>query len=254
MLLGFAPRRQLCETVRLRLRPVPVISAAFDREAVVSIEAERDARVRPPGHGGRPSRLESARLSDRILDVATALFLGDGFGATSIEAVAKRAGISKRTFYHRFSGKEMLFEAVVRRMIERWMPPFDAALLEAPSLAIALSRSAEHILKIALTPEALALHRMVIAEARRFPGLARILHELGAAAGIERIAREFERRMAAGEMRPMDSRFAAEEFILMVVTGPQRRALGLGVPLGPAELTRWIADTVALFLQGCRSR
>src|SRR6266702_5043913 len=142
-------------------------SSSYGSEAAVLAEAEQGAGVRPRGHGGRPSRLESAQLSDRILDVATALFLGDGFGATSIEAVAKRAGISKRTFYHRFDGKEMLFEAVVRRMIEHWMPPFDAALLDAPSLATALRRSAEHILKVALTPEALALHRMVIAEARR---------------------------------------------------------------------------------------
>jgi TetR/AcrR family transcriptional repressor of mexJK operon len=220
---------------------------------VVSVEAEQGSRVRLRGQGGRPSRLESERLSDRILDVATALFLGEGFGATSIEAVAKRAGVSKRTFYHRFSGKEMLFEAVVRRMIERWTPAFDAALLEAPSLAISLRRAAEHMLKVAVTPEALALHRMVIAEARRFPELARILHELGAAAGIERLAGEFERRIAAGEIRAMNSRFAAEQFILMVVTGPQRRALGLGAPLGPAELGRWIADAVKLFLEGCRA-
>lgn len=220
----------------------------------MSLQSEPGATGRPRGHGGRPSRLESARLSDRILDVATALFLGDGFGATSIESVAKRAGISKRTFYHRFSGKEMLFEAVVRRMIERWTPPFDAALLQTPSLASALRRSAEHMLKVALTPEALALHRMVIAEARRFPELARILHELGAAAGIERMARELERRIAAGELRPMNSHLAAEQFILMVVTGPQRRALGLGAPLGQAALDRWIADTVSLFLDGCRPR
>src|SRR5438105_11554420 len=131
----------------------------------MSLEEEPDTRDQPRGHGGRPSRLESAQLSDRILDVATALFLSHGFGATSIEAVSKRAGVSKRTFYHRFSGKEVLFEAVVRRMIERWTPPFDAALLDAPSLATALRRTAEHMLKVALTQEALALHRMVIAEA-----------------------------------------------------------------------------------------
>src|SRR5258708_14891475 len=82
------------------------------------------------GHGGRPSRLESARLSDRILDVATTLFLGDGFGATSIEAVARRAGISKRTFYHRFPGKEGLLEAGLQPLSERWTPPLDAALFE----------------------------------------------------------------------------------------------------------------------------
>ena len=220
-------------------------------------EAQRDQAVRARGHGGRPSRLQSAALSARILDVATALFLGDGYGATSIEAVARRAGISKRTFYHRFRGKEVLFEAVVRRLIEEWTPPFDAALLAAPSLAEALRRAAEHMLGVALTPEALALHRMVIAEAPRFPGLARILHELGAAAGIERIARHLEERIATGEIGEIgeigavDPRFAAEQFILMVVEGPRRRALGLGAPLGPGELRRWLDDTVALFLGGC---
>src|SRR5712692_8655749 len=108
--------------VRLRL-PRRRLSSRACSEATMLADAERGPRVRPRGHGGRPSRLESAQLSDRILDVATQLFLGDGFGATSIEAVAKRAGISKRTFYHRFRGKEVLFEAVVRRLIERWTPP-----------------------------------------------------------------------------------------------------------------------------------
>src|SRR5947207_4826752 len=171
----------------------------------ISLEAKPGTAVRR-GHGGRPSRLESAQLSDRILDVATALFLSHGFGATSIEAVAKQAGISKRTFYHRFSGKEMLFEAVVRRLIDRWTPLFDAALLDAPSLAEALRDVAEHMLNVALTPEALALHRMVIAEAPRFPGLARVLHELGSAAGVGRIAHHLESRISKGELRRVDPR------------------------------------------------
>jgi TetR/AcrR family transcriptional regulator, mexJK operon transcriptional repressor len=219
----------------------------------VSTAAETSTRVRPRGQGGRPSRLQSAQLSDRILDVATMLFLGDGFGATSIEAVAKRAGISKRTFYHRFRGKEELFQSVVRRLIERWMPPFDAALFEGPSLAETLRRAAEQMLIAALTPEALALHRIVIAEAPRFPGLARILHELGAATGIERIAQHLDRHIAAGELRAIESRFAAEQFILMVVTGPRRRALGLGAPLTPSELHDWVDHSVRLFLDGSRA-
>lgn len=206
------------------------------------------------GRGGRPSRLQSAQLSDRILDVATSLFLGHGFGTTSIEAVAKRAGISKRTFYHRFRSKEVLFEAVVRRLIERWMPPFDTALLDAPDLEQALHRTARHMLDVALTPDALALHRIVIAEARHFPGLARIMHELGAASGIERISRHLDSRIAAGELAPIDTRLAAEQFILMVVTAPQRRAMGLGVPFQPSEIAHWIDHTVALFLHGCHPR
>jgi TetR/AcrR family transcriptional regulator, mexJK operon transcriptional repressor len=218
----------------------------------VTIHAETGPSVRVRGHGGRPSRLESAQLSDRILDVATALFLGEGYGATSIEAVARRAHISKRTFYHRFPGKEALFEAVVRRLLERWMPTFEADLREAPTLAETLHRAAEYMLSAALTPEALALHRMAIAEATRFPALARILHDLGAAAGTDRIARYLEQHIASGELRPLDAQFAAEQFIMMVVTGPRRRALGLGAALGAAELRAWIDDTVALFLDGCR--
>jgi TetR/AcrR family transcriptional repressor of mexJK operon len=92
---------------------------------------------------------------------------------------------------------------------------------------------------------------MVIAEAPRFPGLARVLHELGSAAGVGRIAHHLESRISKGELRRVDPRFAAEQFILMVVTGPQRRALGLGAPLGAAERRDWIADTIKLFLEGC---
>src|SRR6266550_3600247 len=126
----------------------------------MSLQPEPGARGRPRGHGGRPSRLESAQLSDRILDVAA-----------------------------------MLFEAVVRRLVERWTPSFDTAMLEAPSLAEGLRQTAEYMLKVALTPEALALHRMVIAESSRSPALARVLHELGQAAGVERVARHLETRI-----------------------------------------------------------
>jgi TetR/AcrR family transcriptional regulator, mexJK operon transcriptional repressor len=220
---------------------------------LVSGPIAESGRPATRGRGGRPSRQQSAQLADRILDVAETLFLGHGFGATSIEAVAKRAGISKRTFYHRFPGKERLFEAVVRRLIERWLPPFDIGLLSPPNLADGLRHAAEYILKIALTPEALALHRLVIHEVQRFPGLARIMHELGAASGIERIAHHLEPRIKSGELRAIDPRFAAEQFILGVVTGPQRRALGLGIPLSAAELSNWAREAVSLFLDGCRA-
>jgi AcrR family transcriptional regulator len=213
-----------------------------------------ESRPAARGRGGRPSRQQSAQLADRILNVAEKLFLGHGFGATSIEAVAKQAGISKRTFYHRFPGKERLFEAVVRRLIERWLPPFDSGLLAPPDLGEALGHAAEYMLQIALTPEALALHRLVIHEAQRFPNLARIMYELGAASGIERIADHLEPRIRNGELRSMDPRFAAEQFILSVVTGPQRRALGLGAPLSAAELSSHVGIAVALFLDGARAR
>src|SRR5260370_30343017 len=113
-------------------------SSSYGSEAAVLAEAERGARVGPRGHGGRPSRLESAQLSDRILDVATALFLGHGFGTTSIEAVARRAGISKRTFYHRFRGKEVLFEAAASPACPSPSPAFPAAPSQGARLPVSV--------------------------------------------------------------------------------------------------------------------
>src|SRR5579862_9641263 len=73
--------------------------------------------------GGRPPRLLAEQIGEQILDVATPLFLTEGYGATSIEAVAKRAHMSKRTVYSRFRDKSELFGAVVHRLVERLRPP-----------------------------------------------------------------------------------------------------------------------------------
>jgi AcrR family transcriptional regulator len=202
---------------------------------------------------GRPSRLAAAQLPERILDVATELFLTEGFGATSIEAVAERARISKRTFYHRFKDKADLFRAVVHRLIARWLPPFDAALVESGTVDEILLRSARRILDIALSREALALHRLMLAEAPRFPELAMVISDSGARAGHDMLAALLERQRRAGRLALHDSRFAAEQFITMVLAVPQKRALGFGEGFGSEDLDRWARHTVALFLDGARA-
>ncbi|HZS83931.1 MAG TPA: TetR/AcrR family transcriptional regulator [Stellaceae bacterium] len=192
-------------------------------------------------------------LQDRILQIATELFLTQGFAATSIEAVAARSRISKRTFYRRFKDKAALFEAVVRHLVARWTPPVEARLHGAEPLADVLRHAAEQILAIALSPEAIALHRVVMAEAPRFPALAQVMYETGTKEGVARIGRLLDRAAAAGEIAISDARFAAEQFLSMVVAVPQRRALGFGPALAETELRLWAARTVGLFLHGCRA-
>jgi TetR/AcrR family transcriptional repressor of mexJK operon len=218
---------------------MPTDSAAIDRLVVVS------------RRGGRPSRLQTVELQQTILDVATELFLTRGYGATSIEAVASAARISKRTFYHRFRDKAELFEAVVRRLIERWLPPFEARFLDTAPPDLLLAGIARQMLAVALSPPALALHRVLVAEAQRFPELVQLVNEAGASKGVERIAALLDRESQAGRLRIADSRFAAEQFVNMVVSGPQKRALGFGRPLAAEEIEAWVHRTVALFLDGC---
>ena len=219
----------------------------------MSGRAAAEAPLAASRRGGRPSAEESALLGERILDVATELFLAKGYGATSIEAVAKCARISKRTFYHRFPDKAALFGAVVHRIIERLRSSVDVPLYEGGSLEEILGRLARLILRAALTPMALAVSRLMVSEAQHFPELAAIAAREGSRAeAVGQIAAMLDREAQAGCLALDRPEFAAEQFLHIVISLPQRRALGLGKPMTAAELDAWADDCVNLFLNGCR--
>ena len=62
-----------------------------------------------------------------LVDAARELFARDGYEATSLDAVAARAGVTKGAVYHHFEGKRQLFEAVFSREVERIALPLAAA-------------------------------------------------------------------------------------------------------------------------------
>jgi TetR/AcrR family transcriptional repressor of mexJK operon len=205
------------------------------------------------GRGGRPSRADALRLRGRILEAATQLFLAEGYGSTTIEAVAARAGISKRTLYHRFDDKAALFAAVVRGIIDKIRPPPGVPLVEGATLHEVLRRLAVMILHAALSPQAIALHRLVTAEAARFPELARAVHhDSGKREATTLIGGLLARELRESKLSAENRAFAAEQFILMTVAMPQRRAMGFGTPMTARELEAWADKVVGLFLNGCR--
>jgi len=238
---------------RATLAPTVPTSPTNRAGSLIAVGEDRRSPTAKTRRGGRPSRTDALRLGERILEVATELFLAEGYGTTTIEAVAARAGISKRTFYHRFDDKAALFAAVVHRIIEQLRPPPGVPIVEGATLHDVLRRIAGLILRAALSPRALALHRLVTAESVRFPKLVRLVdtesvtQEAKALIG-NLLARELQDPRFGVEARA----FAAEQFLVMVVTAPQRRAMGLGAPLTSSELDAWTDDVVKLFLNGCR--
>jgi AcrR family transcriptional regulator len=103
----------------------------------------------PPGAPGAPDAMSkrAARgraTRDQLIDVATRLFAGQGYEATSIEAVLAETGVSRGALYHHFAGKDALFEAVVESVEGNVMAQLGAvtagltdpvAALQAASLA-----------------------------------------------------------------------------------------------------------------------
>ena len=209
--------------------------------------------TRTPRTGGRPSRVEAERIGEEILAAAAEMFLAQGYGATSIEAIAKRIRISKRTFYSRFKDKAAVFEAVVHGIVGRLRPADMSALFVGGTVAEILTRIGTLALQAAVTPQAIALQRLVVAEVTKFPELAAI----AAGEGTRQAAIAALGALLARELPPLpddDARFAAEQFLQMIITLPQRRAMGLGPPMTADDHRLWVQRTVALFLRGCDRR
>jgi AcrR family transcriptional regulator len=90
-----------------------------------------------------------ARTEQRIIDAATELFLADGYVATTLEAVARRAPVGARTVYVRFGTKAALFKRVIDVAIVGDTQPVDVlgrdwmqAALTAPTAAERIAASA----------------------------------------------------------------------------------------------------------------
>ena len=170
----------------------------------------------------------------------------DGFSTVSIEGIAAAAGVSKRTFYARFPDKQAAFFAVVQRLVATWLIGFDAALERAPTLHDALLAAGRSMLTVALMPQALALYRLVVAEAGR-PEIVAALQAGGTRSGIERLCRVLHTHRP--DLPPARLAFLAEQFQHLVLAGPQARAIGLGPPMDGDAADAWCRDSVTLYLQ-----
>ena len=58
--------------------------------------------------------------AERLLEAASELFYKEGIGAVGVDTVSESAGVSKRTLYNRFGGKDALVAEYLRRRDERW--------------------------------------------------------------------------------------------------------------------------------------
>src|ERR1700722_4239825 len=187
-----------------------------------------------------PARTAGASVptekAESILAAARRTFLASGFGAVSMDAIAREAGASKATVYAYFASKEELFGAVVARESERYAKGFTAGELDPGDAEASLRVIAERFLTLLLSPGVIAINRIIIGEVARFPVLAEVFWQ----AGPERVRvqlEEFLRRAAeAGVLEFADLRVAAGQFASLVRGEIHLRALlGLGVGGGAAR-------------------
>lgn len=75
---------------------------------------------------------EAARTRQDLLDAGTRLFVEQGFGSVSVDAIATAAGVTRGALYHHFpEGKVGLFEEIYREELVRFDAEMTAAGLKA---------------------------------------------------------------------------------------------------------------------------
>ena len=204
--------------IRVRVRPEGSKNNDFVKKD------RRDSKKSQKSRGGRPTRERAPEVEARILDAATSLFLTRGFDATSYDQVVALAHAGKASLYARYPNKEALFSSVVRRNVDRALAPAGHVDPTTP-LRERLTAVGHSILEHSLAPKAIALIRIIIAEAPRMPELAQHVDRIGWEAGVRRVAEAICARGADDAATLSAAWPAAARFIELVFVPTQMRAL-----------------------------
>jgi TetR/AcrR family transcriptional regulator, mexJK operon transcriptional repressor len=180
----------------------------------------------------------------QIIDAGKAAFLTQGFGAANVDDIAAGAGVSKMTVYRHFRSKELLFAGVIDALCRQIMDGDLERLLVLPPKA-ALPKFARRFIDITFAKETVELHRIVVAECRRFPELGRLFYRSGPEPCIDMLEQYLRRHRSAVRLRHSTPRRLAEEFLDLVRGYPHLRVL-LGVDGAPSrrEMNSRIAGAV----------
>ena len=210
----------------------------------------------PPIHrgAGRPTKAQAEARLEELLDAALDTFLERGFELATVEAIAARVNMTKRTVYAKFTDKAALFEAAVQRAIERQIVPRERLeKLDNGNLAETLEAIAHLRISQVMTVNGLRLQRIINTESYRFPGLLMANYNQSALPSVEFLVDLFERHMALGTIAPTDSRLAAETFMSMAISG-NVRGIVAGGGASEAETAAKVRFAVEVLLNGLRPR
>jgi TetR/AcrR family transcriptional repressor of mexJK operon len=197
---------------------------------------------------GRPRDLLKRRA---ILNAAGGLFLDRGIPATSMEAVAERAGVSKMTLYSHFPDKSALLAAVFERTLKETVLP---ELTEGGVPAEQLIEFGERLVSYLTQPEIVRTASVMAASAVDFPELAAAFYAAGPAAVLARVAHCLE---AVGEREGLHlpaPALAAEQLVAAWLGVDQlRQSLGVSGPPSAEAISSRVRSATQALLRGWKA-
>lgn len=204
-------------------------------------------RILPRRPRGRPKTEDLDALKARLILAARQAFVRNGYGATSINSIARSARVSKNTLYARFPSKAALFRAIVARQIasvDEELQPTSSRGEE--KLEDKLRAYLNVALKESLRGDMLEINRLILAESYQFP-------ELGEAArarfkiGIQNVAMLIEKHARRDQTDCRDPVTAAE-LLLCAGQGWYISIMITNQAVSDGQVTSWVDNTVNIFM------
>jgi len=186
-----------------------------------------------------------------ILDGARRVFRAEGFDGASMDKIAQSAKVSKGTLYVYFRNKEDLFQELVLADRAQAAEQIFAEDDGDDEVGAVLLRLGLRFLTVMTSPQHIALIRMVIGAAEKFPKAGRTFYETGPCYGVEKLAAYLEGEVARGRLRiDEEATMAASHFLNMCHGNAVKAQLFADAPPpGKAEVRRIVESAVRVFLR-----
>jgi AcrR family transcriptional regulator len=203
---------------------------------------------------GRPQARPDEETRTVILDAARHEFATSGFAATSMESVARGAGVSTKTLYRLIPNKAALFEGIITDGIDRFVSRLRLRACDG-DVEAALREALIACGELILDGEVIRLLQMVIGESDKFPEIAETFFNKAIKRTESTLANWLKTQTERGLIAIDNPTEAAGMLLGMFAFQPQR-AFMFGHAPAPdrKELERRAGVVAALFLKGCAPR
>ena len=194
-------------------------------------------------------RLDRDARREAILDVASDVFLEEGYANASMSTIAARVGGSKGTLYNYFKNKEQLFAAYVVRHCAWQRDAMFEISSELGDIREALIKVGRSYLSIVLSDFSMANFRVIVAEAQRTPEIGLAFYEAGPKSGSQLLGASLQRAIDAGQLKLDDPVHAAQQFVGLCQNRMLKARLcnAMAAPT-PEEIDREVLPAVNMFL------
>lgn len=195
------------------------------------MQEEESKTVRGRGRPARPP--EEAR--EAAVQAATWLLLHEGYAATTMEAVARHAGMAKKSLYQYAANREELVALVVRGWTDAFLPAMAHDAAGSGEVLPLLKDILQTMAARVLTADAVGLFRLLCTEFPARADLLAVYQRNGIERGTALLAEWLQRQAARGHLLLQDGHDGQELaglLLAMVIAEPLRQmALGLLAPV-----------------------